>query len=343
MLPRAQLNHCDAQSMKPCDEELQRQVLAACPDIIFHAVEGSRWGQLITAGEQHVNQSRQQPTRSPLRVVFFTSSDCGKVNLEAAQAFASRFPGSLEVVGVATDHAVDSEAKICLKKRFWQSASQPLRLLHEATVIEMALTAGAEVYTGEIKCDGFREILTRWRPDVIISCAFGQKVDASIINFPCLGTYNFHPSDLLNGYGAGTSPWEDMESRGVTQTVWSLHQMVEEIDAGGVLGQSPPFEVADADGMMPVDRMFFMEQFAKQLSWPISRFLSALIVQHQQGRCCAITSLALDQELPTAVLESMLEPLCSEYLAVPPNDRLQMESVFLTETLEHSEWVFPVM
>lgn len=190
------------------EQALAEHIVKRCPLTRFQLVNGSRWGHLIVPE----CPARADPVSAcSLRVVLLTSSEPGKVMLEAVTAFAEKFPGSLQLVGVATDHAVDPGAKICLKKRFWRYAEQPLRLLHESALVESAISAGVEVYTGEIKCDGFRHILGRWSPHVIISAAFGQKLDAAIIDTPPLGTYNFHPSDLLGGHGAGTSPWEDLE------------------------------------------------------------------------------------------------------------------------------------
>jgi len=257
--------------------------------------------------------------------------------VEAVKAFSSKFPGSLELVGIATDHAVDPNAKISLKKRFWKLMAPPLRLLHESVVIESAISAGAEVYTGEIKCESFRTILKRWQPDVIISACFGQLVDATIINTPPQGIYNFHPSDLLNGMGAGTSPWEDMERSGTSRTVWSVHQMTEGIDEGQVVGQSPDIEVGDATGAVP--HKLYAEYVAKRLSWTASRFLSGLVKRHEAGLREPMKKLKLDGPLPQQLLESMLDPVDDEDLALSPNRRLRMVTSFDPAALETPGWL----
>lgn len=295
---------------------------------------GSRWGHLIVPGTQQCGQAGNS-----MRVVLFTSSDPGKVLVEAVKAYGSKFPGSVELVGVVTDHAVDPDAKISLKKRFWKFATPPLRLLHESVLVESVISAGVEVYTGEIKTDSFRKILERWRPDVIISCIFGQLVDVQIINVPPQGIYNFHPSDLQNGMGAGTSPWEDMERFGTSRTVWSVHQMTEGIDEGQVIGQSPEIEVGDANGVIPQSRMLFVEYVAKRLSWTASRFLSGLVKRHDAGLNGPLKKLKLDGPQPQQLLESMLDPVHDEDLALTPNRRLQMLTSFDYAALETPGWL----
>jgi len=289
---------------------------------------------LIVPGMRQCSQAK-----NGLRVVLFTSSDPGKVIVEAVKAYASKFPGSVELVGVVTDHAVDPGAKISLKKRFWKFAAPPLRLLHESVLVESAICAGVEVYTGEIKSGSFREILSRWRPDVIISCIFGQLVDAHIINAPLEGVYNFHPSDLLSGMGAGTSPWEDMERVRTSRTVWSVHQMTEGIDEGQVIGQSPDIEVGDAHGVIPQSRMLYLEYVAKRLSWTASRFLSGLVKRHNAGLKEPMKKLTLDGPLPQEVLESMLDPVQDGDLALSPNRRLRMMASFDHASLETPGWL----
>lgn len=316
------------------DQALARRVQSEHPGTRFSHVEGSRWGHLIVPGER-----RAMSQAGSLRVVLFTSSDPGKVMVEAVLAYARKFPGSLELVGVVTDHPVDPNAKISLKKRFWKFASQPLRLLQESEVVNSAISASTEVYTGEIKCEGFRKLLKKWQPDVIISAIFGQIVDAEIIKTPPEGTYNFHPSDLLNGIGAGTSPWEDMERFGTSRTVWSVHQMTEGIDEGKVLGQSPPIEVGDASGVIPQSRMLFMEYIAKRLSWTASRFLSGLVERHRACVTGPMKQIQLGGDLPQQQLESMLKPVTAGDLALSPNRRLQMVSFFDPKALETPGWL----
>ena len=84
-----------------------------------------------------------------------------------------------------------------------QALATAERVAIEVATIETALQAGVPVYTGEFKIDWFYRQLASWRPDVIIVCACGQIFDARILELPRYGVYNFHPSDLAHGHGAG--------------------------------------------------------------------------------------------------------------------------------------------
>src|SRR4030095_6803702 len=103
------------------------------------------------------------------------------------------------------------------------------------------------------KTGGFRTRLDDWQPDTVISCVFGQVIDAAIIERPAYGIYNFHPTDLAHGFGAGPTPAEDLAAHGMTSTVWTIHHVIEEVDAGGIVAVSPPINIADQDGMAPAD------------------------------------------------------------------------------------------
>lgn len=206
----------------------------------------------------------------------------------------------------------------------------------------MPLSFGMEVYTGEIKVDGFREILHRWRPDAIISCVFGQVIDSPIICFPRMGIYNFHPSDLLHGHGAGASPWEDLESRGVSRTVWCVHQTSVEIDAGQVVGQSPEIEVGSADGIIPEQRLLFIERVGAWAGWMACRFVSALVRRYELGLDGPIDRLDLDTPMPEQQRAQMLEPIASSELAETPNRRARMITFFDTAALNVPGWLIPI-
>ena len=118
-------------------------------------------------------------------------------------------------------------------------------------ILTSTLSAGIPAYTGEVKIDGFRRLLTEWRPDAIISCVFGQLIDTFVIEQPMYGMYSFHPSDLAHSHGAGIAPYDDFAARGVTRTVWTIHKVTEDVDGGPVVGHSPWIEVGDAWGLLP--------------------------------------------------------------------------------------------
>jgi methionyl-tRNA formyltransferase len=61
-------------------------------------------------------------------------------------------------------------------------------------------------------------------PDAIIVCGCGQIFDSRILEVPRCGVYNFHPSDLAHGHGAGARPYEDTLARNDPWTCWTVHQ-----------------------------------------------------------------------------------------------------------------------
>src|SRR5262249_2136990 len=146
----------------------------------------------------------------------------------------------------------------------------------ETAVIESALSVGVPAYTGEIKVDGFRELLTSWRPDAVISCVFGQVIDAWIIDRLAYGIYNFHPSDLTHGLGAGPAAADDLRTGGATETVWTIHHVTEAVDAGHVVAVSPPINVADVHGALPADPLVIYDKLCEPVSPLTARLVDAL-------------------------------------------------------------------
>jgi hypothetical protein len=173
--------------------------------------------------------------------------------LDALLDFERSEAGRLHVVAVATDDAINADAKIGLRKRLWKDYSQQERVAIEIDTVERALTAGVPVYTGELKIDWFYRQLEIWRPDAIIVCVCGQIFDASILGFPHRGAYNFHPADLASGHGAGPQFLEDNIARDDPWTRWTVHQMSDKVDGGDIIGRSPPIFIADDQGRIAID------------------------------------------------------------------------------------------
>jgi hypothetical protein len=228
----------------------------------------SRWGELILPAPSETPDK----TGDGLKVVLFGSWQFGYIVLETLKEYERRFPGKLNLAGLVTDHPLNPDAKISVKKRLWSMVDQPTRVIDETTIIESALSYGLPVYTGEIKIDSFRQLLREWNPDAILVCVFGQLIDSSIINVPPYGIYNFHPSDLAHHHGAGPTPYEDLVARNAGTTVWAVHHVSEEIDGGHVIGQSPEMNVLDEKGLLPVNTMVVFNKVAEALS-PLVYFL----------------------------------------------------------------------
>src|SRR5262245_15548225 len=231
------------------EADLNHRIILDYPGRRFIAVSGSRWGELILPAQ---DESPSHPAAG-LRAVLFASFEFGYMALEAVKAYAKRFPDRVQLVGVVTDDPANPTARIGLKKRVWKHVDRDETVAIETAVVESALREGVPAYTGEIKIDAFRELLASWRPDAIISCVFGQVIDAWIIDRPPCGIYNFHPTDLAHGFGAGPTPAEDLAARGATTTAWTIHQVAEAVDSGHIIAVSPSIRIVDRNGVIPAD------------------------------------------------------------------------------------------
>jgi hypothetical protein len=154
------------------EEPLNRRLVLARPGRQFVGLEGARWGELIQPAPEEIPADR-----GGLRLVMFASFEFGYLALLAAKAFVARFPGRAELVALVTDDPVNPEARIGLKKRVWKFLADGERVALETAIADATLSAGAAVYTGEVKTEGFRRLLADWRPDAILSCVFGQVID----------------------------------------------------------------------------------------------------------------------------------------------------------------------
>jgi hypothetical protein len=275
------------------------------PGRSFVAVQGSRWGELILPAAGEVGDR----TEAGLRLLAVTSFFLGIEVLRALLDYERAHPERLCLAAVATDDAVNADAKIGLRKRMWKHYTQSERVAIEVATIETALQAGVPVYTGEFKIDWFYRQLASWRPDVIIVCACGQIFDARILEVPRYGVYNFHPSDLAHGHGAGAQPYEDILARGDPWTCWTVHQMVEQVDAGAIVGQSPDILVADAHGRIPEDPKRFYAKLKGVVGPMVTILVDELIRLDEEGRQGRVGRIDFAARLPSGVKKCLAEPI----------------------------------
>jgi folate-dependent phosphoribosylglycinamide formyltransferase PurN len=226
------------------------------PGRSFVAIDGSRWGELILPAREEARDR----TEGGLRILAVTSFSLGLEVLGALLDYERTDPRRIHLAAVATDDPVNADAKIGLRKRIWKHYSQAERVAMEVATIETALQSGVPVYTGELKIEWFHRQFARWDPEVVVVCGCGQIFDDRILERPRHGVYNFHPSDLVHGHGAGPQPYEDNVARNDPWTRWTVHRMIREVDAGPVVGQSPDIYVADAAGRITPDPKRFYEK-----------------------------------------------------------------------------------
>ena len=283
-------------------------VVLAKPGRKTEMLSDSHWGELILPAPS------ENPVKSKdgLKVVLFASWQFGYIVLETLKEYERKFPGKLNMVGLVTDHPLNPDAKISVKKRLWRMVDQPTRVIDETTIIESALSYGMPVYTGEVKIDSFRHLLREWNPDAILVCVFGQVIDSSIINIPSYGIYNFHPSDLAHHHGAGPDPYEDLAARHAGTTVWAVHHVSEEIDAGHVIGQSPEVNILNEKGLLPGNTLVVFNKVAEALS-PLAYFLiGELCARREMNNKGFIEHLDFQTLFSDNIKNKLMKPVTSD-------------------------------
>jgi hypothetical protein len=284
---------------------LNHRLMLDHPGRRFMPVNGSRWGELIMPASDEIDDT----PRSGLRVVLFASFEFGYMALEAVKSYARLFPERAQLVGLVTDDPINPSAHIGLKKRVWKYMDSDEVIAIETAVVGSAVSAGVPAYTGEIKIDGFRELLDSWQPDAIISCVFGQVIDTWIINRPAYGIYNFHPTDLAHGFGAGPAPADDLRARGATTTVWTIHQVSEAVDSGHIVAVSPEINVADVNGALPAEPLVIYDKLTEPVGCLAANLVHALAQQFAIGRPGALDKLEVEVAIPANVRARMAEPI----------------------------------
>lgn len=279
--------------------------LAPHPGRTFQAVEGARWGELIMPAPDE----RVAEVPGAMRVVLFASFAHGFLALDAVKAYARRFPGRIQLVGLATDDAANPDARIGLKKRIWKYLDCEQQVATESAMVSSALAAGAPVFTGELKTDGFRRVLREdWRPDAILSCVLGQVIGPRILAMPPFGVYNFHPSDLLHGKGAGPAPDAEFADA-CARTVWTIHQVSPEIDTGPVVAVSPEIAVHTTSGALPDNRLLIYDKLVEPVGILSATLIDALWRRYAAGTPGWLEALDVAPAIPPDMQARMLAPI----------------------------------
>ncbi|MCX6250851.1 MAG: formyltransferase family protein [Bacteroidetes bacterium] len=274
----------------------------------FITEDDTRWGGLIEPSPSE----NADKSRNGLRIVLFGSWEFGYLVLETLKEYERRFPEKLNLVGLVTDNPLNPDAKISLKKRVWNFIDLPFRVFNETFTIESGLSHGIPVYTGEVKVKSFQNIMEKWKPDAILVCVFGQIIDSFTINLPRYGIYNFHPSDLTLNQGAGPAPYEDLTARNAETAVWSVHHVTEEIDHGHVIGQSPPVNVRNKEGILPGNPLVVYQKLGEALT-PLTFFLiEELSRRFEMNKPGPIDVIDFTGLIPDKVKQSLMQPIISD-------------------------------
>ncbi len=151
------------------------------------------------------------PAASRLRLVFMGSPEFARLHLEYLLA------NSCNVVGVVTQPA---------KPRGRGQKVLP------TPVAQLALERQIEVVAPARVAEAGQQ-LAEWRPDVIVTCAYGQILPPEVLELPALGCINVHASMLPAYRGAGPIQRAIMDGRPLSGV--TIMQLDEGLDTGPIL------------------------------------------------------------------------------------------------------------
>lgn len=288
--------------------------------IISH-VGDSKWGQLIFPSREE----SKNKTDEGLRVVVFGSYLLGYLLMETLREFEKQNSKRLNIVGLVTDDPASPTAKISVKRRIWRMYDEKETISLETAMIESGLKDGVPVFTGAVKTDYFRELLGKWNPDVILVCVFGQIIDEPIINYPDYGIYNFHPADLLAGHGAGPQPFQDLIDRDAKTSKFTIHQLTTELDAGPILGQSPPVNVRFADGSLTDNILVIDDKMLQPVDVVAAVLTKTLILHKERGMKGALQKLDFNKHFNDEIRQWLMKPITE----ITPSDKLPLPSKYV--------------
>jgi len=271
--------------------DLNERLLRKNPGRKIELLDGVRWGELI----HPARDENQNKTGEGLRVLGICSWTLGLLTLETLKLIERKLPSRLDIVGLVTDDPVDRNARITAKKRFWRYYDKARQEEYEEGIIESALTFGIPSYTGDVKNDSFRELLSSWDPEIIVVAAFGQLIDKPIIEYPPYGIYNVHPADLLHHHGAGPQPWEDLVARKASTTRTAIHRVSEKIDSGQVVGESPLINIKLKDGSLSDDVRLIGEKTLMPVDHMVTELILEVIRRKKSGRIEPVERMDFDR------------------------------------------------
>jgi len=285
---------------------------------IVDEVGDSGWGQLLLPASSETKGK----SNSGLSVMVFGSYFHGYLLLETLKKIEKRNPGRINIRGLVTDDPASPDAKISVKRRIWRMYDSPKTIWLETAMIESGLMGGMPVYTGKVKCDYFHELLSKWKPDVILVCVFGQIIDDFTINYPPLGIFNFHPSDLLSKYGAGPQPFQDLIDRDANTSKVTVHELTAQLDAGHVVGQSSDINVRFDDGSITDSILVIDDKMHTPIDIMATLLVRALVLQKEEGLSGKMHTIDFAKHFSADYKKMLMEPIHSKV----PSDKLPMPS-----------------
>ncbi len=269
------------------------------------SLKDSRWGELILPAPDE----RPKKSKEGFRILVFASFLLGYLLLETLKEMERRNPGKVNIVGLVTDDPANLKARISAEKRIWRLFNMKKKVELEKVMIESALTSGIPCFTGEVKTESFRSLLAKWNPQAILVCVFGQILDQPIIDYPAFGIYNFHPADLVSHHGAGPKPYEDLFARHAEYSKVTVHRVTVDVDAGPVVGQSPPVNVRLKNGENTSDVLVINDKMLRPIDRMAACLVSELVCKWDRGESSCIEGLNFEELFPQEYKEKLMQPI----------------------------------
>ncbi|MCK5785736.1 MAG: hypothetical protein KAH54_04150 [Candidatus Sabulitectum sp.] len=267
--------------------------------------DGVRWGELILPAKDETRSKNHEG----LKVMAICSWTLGILAFETLKLSERRLPGKLNIVGLVTDDPTDKDAKISKKRRIWRYYDSEEQEEYERGVIESALTFGVPCYTGDVKCEFFRDLLKKWNPDLIVVCGFGQLIDQPIIDYPEYGIYNVHPADLLHHHGAGPQPWEDLVARKAETTRVTIHKVSTKIDSGDIVGQSSLINVRLKNNEFTDNVRLIGEKTLLPVDHMVAELVCRIIRRKNEGLEGAVDKIDFEKLFSQEFKNKLMEPI----------------------------------
>lgn len=143
------------------------------------------------------------------------------------------FMGTPQIAADVLQALIDAKANVVLAVTQPDRPSGRKNQLHACEVKQLALENGIPVFQPErIRKD--YQALADARPDLIVTCAYGQIVPQEVLDLPRCGAVNLHGSILPEYRGA--APIQRAIMEGKTESGMSLMKMEAGMDTGGVAG-----------------------------------------------------------------------------------------------------------
>ena len=267
----------------------------------------------------------RQGNTAGLRLAVFGSTNAGNLVIRTLLKYENKYPGRLNVVGVATDDPADPNTRISVAKRIWGKYNPDEMTSLRDKVINTSMEAGIPCFTGGVKNDLFLSIFNEWAPELVIMCCFGQKINRQLYDYPVYGMYNFHPSDLAAQIGAGPKPFEGTMQNGKSTSRMVIHQVNEIIDGGPLVASSPLVNICLPNGSYPENILSLQEKIPAISGWMSIELVLEILKKKDKGETGRIVFYDLESRIPERIRSKLLDPVTndlSEMYCLPDHDCL---------------------